>query len=136
MHGLRPRTLPIIPNDSGLLTRGRFPPGVPDVKSLSSVNSLAGDTLGGDRCSVGGTSDMMSPTSLQSKRIATTALAPRPRAPCHIRSSAWFLLSVRSFVYPTTSPPTAVLSWAPRLLKTLRARTIRPKTSPRTAVIR
>jgi hypothetical protein len=50
---------------------------------------------------------MMSPISLQSKRIATTALAPRARASRHMRSRAWLRLSVSSLVYPATSPPGA-----------------------------
>ena len=51
---------------------------------------------------------MMSPISLQSKRMATTALAPRARASRHIRSRAWLRLSISSLVYPATSPPTSV----------------------------
>jgi hypothetical protein len=78
---------------------------------------------------------MMSPISLQSKRIATTALAPRARASRHMRSRAWFRLSVRSLVYPATSHPATVMNCAPMLLKMLRARTISPNTSPWTRVI-
>lgn len=46
---------------------------------------------------------MLSPISLQSNCIPTTALAPRVRASRHIRSRAWLRLSVSSLVYPATS---------------------------------
>jgi hypothetical protein len=82
------------------------------------------------------TSDMMSPISLQSNRIATTALAPGRRASRHMRSRAWLRLSVSSLVYPATSPPASVRSCAPILLKALQGRTISPNTSPWTWLIR
>jgi hypothetical protein len=69
-------------------------------------------------------------------RIVTTVLAPRARASRHIRCRAWLRLSVSSLVYPATSPAASARSWAPMLLKALRARTISPNTSPWTWVIR
>ena len=74
----------------------------------------------------------MSPISEVSKRIATTALAPRLRASSIIRPITSLRLLTRLEVMPLSSPPTNDLKPAPICEKALRERTVSPNTSPHT----
>src|SRR5450759_3241628 len=66
--------------------------------------------------------------------MARTASAPLARASSTIRSMTWLRLSISAVVIPRSSPPTNDLNWAPSWEPMLRARTVRPKTSPSTSV--
>jgi hypothetical protein len=63
------------------------------------------------------------------------ALAPRASASSTKRSWACRRPSASIFVMPLSSPPTSDFNAAPIWEPTLRDRTVRPKTSPRTSSI-
>ena len=71
------------------------------------------------------------PISEESKRIATTALAPSSLAFSIIRSIACLRLSSSSSVYCETSPWRSALKPAPMALANPMLRTTRPKATPR-----
>src|SRR4029077_15361908 len=77
------------------------------------------------------TSVIVWPSSEESNRIMTTALAPITRAFSTIRSIAWRRVSSTSRVYSTISPPAMVRRLAMMLPARPRLRTTTPKTWPR-----